>query len=348
MLKICLLFILFSFSVSFGKSISISPEVQKKLGIKTLKVEFITATESKVYPATVLDNPMLSFDVSSPVDGIIEKVFVKQGDVVKKGSILLKVYSPQIANIQSSIQMAKVKLKTAQDTLEREEMLYREEVIPYSRFYGAKIEYERAKGELDALYKALNSYGEVDGNSILIRSKVDGFVAESKAINGMPITLGESVMRVHSHRLLWVEAMVPFDEIKYIKVGGKGYIINPEGKKVEGIITLINHEIDPKTSKNMVRLEVKSPQNILKPNMFVNVEIPLAKREGLLLPKHAVVIMGGKSFVFVKEKDRVSLREVRINTAGDKVEITSGLKEGEEVITQGVIFLKAQFFGSGE
>lgn len=344
LLFLCLLVVAY---FSFGQ-ISLSTETVEKLGVKTIKVRQDIVLLKKIFPATVVDNPLLSFEVSIPVEGVVEKVFVKQGDKVVKGSMLVKVYSPKIAELQSNIQMAKIKLKTAADVLEREEMLYKEEVIPYSRFYGAKIEYERAKGEFEALKKALSSFGEVEGNSIIVRSKVEGFVAESKAVKGMPVSIGDSIMKIHSHKVLWVEAMVPFEDTKYIKVGDRAFVINPEGKKIEGRVTLINHELDPKTARNMVRVEVNNPGEMIKPNMFVNVEFIVSKREGLFIPSQAVVYKDGKSFIFVKSSNKISLREVKVGAkTNQQIQILSGLKPAEEVVVDGVVFLKSQFFGGG-
>lgn len=73
--------------------------------------------------------------------------------MLKKGQVLLTVYSPKIADIQANIEMAKVKVDTARQVLEREEMLYKEEVIPYVRYYNAKIEYQKAVGELKRFEK---------------------------------------------------------------------------------------------------------------------------------------------------------------------------------------------------
>lgn len=344
-------FLLFTLCVCypvFAQNVEVDPSIEKKLGIKYLKTTHSSTVGSKTYPATVVDNPLLSFEVSVPVEGIIEQVFVKQGDKVKKGSILVKVYSPKIAELQSNIQMTKVKLKTAKDVLEREEMLYKEEVIPYSRFFSAKIEYERVKGELEALQKAIASFGEVEGNSIIVRSKTDGFVAESMAIKGMPVNNGDSIMKIHSHKVLWVEAMVPFEDTKHIKVGDKAFVINPEGKMLEGKVILINHELDQKTARNMVRIEVKNPGESIKPNMFVNVELPVLKRTGLFIPSQAVVYRDNKSYVFVKNLNKIHIREVKTGTKlGGEVQIVDGLKAGEEVVVDGVIFLKSHFFGGG-
>lgn len=342
------LFLFYVYNYAFGQHLNISFDIEKKLGIKYIKITENYTTKTKTYPATVVDNPLLSFDVSVASDGIVEQVFVKQGDRVKKGTILVKVYSPRIAELQSNIQMAKIKLKTAKDILEREEMLYKEEVIPYTRFYSAKIEYERAKGEFEALKRALASFGEVEGNSIILRSKVDGFVAESMAVRGMPVSVGDSIMKIHSHKVLWVESMVPFEDTKYIKVGDKAFVINPEGKKIEGKVILINHEIDPKTARNMVRVEVKNPSEIIKPNMFVNVEFPVSKVEGIFVPSQAVIQKDGKNYVFVKSADKISPREVKVGvTYGRETQILKGLKSGEEVVIDGVIFLKSHFFGGG-
>lgn len=345
-----ILLILFPFCLAYSKSITIDKDIEMKLNLKTIKVDQDVVKDSKVYPGMVYDNPSISFDVSTPVDGIVESVYVRQGDVVKKGTILIKVYSPTIADIQANIEMAKVKLKAAEDVLEREQMLYREEVIPYSRYYSAKIDYERAKGELDALLKAKRSYGEVvEGRFIVVRSPIDGFVAYSKAIRGMAITVGDTVMNIHSHNVLLVEGMVPYEDTKFLRVGQNAFVINPEGIKVEGKITLINHEIDPKTSRNMVRIEVRNPKELIKPNMFVNVEFPIHLDKGIYVPQQALVNVDGKNFVFVKQSGKAYLREVKVGKrVKDSVEIVSGLKPKEEVFVQGVIFLKAQLLGGGQ
>ncbi|PMP63394.1 MAG: efflux RND transporter periplasmic adaptor subunit [Sulfurihydrogenibium sp.] len=347
-MKKVIIFILLFFTVSFAKEVIVNPEIQKKMNIKTIPATYKDITLSKTYPAVVSEDPTLSFGVSSSVDGIVDTLYVKPGDYVKKGQVLLSVYSPKIADIQANIEMAKVKLNTAKQVFEREELLYKEDVIPYVRYYNAKIEYEKALGELNALKKMLNSYGEVKGNSIILRSKIDGFIADIKVIKGSPVNVGEQIMLIHSHERLWVIAQVPFNDVQNLKICQTVYVLAPTGKKIQGKLTYINHEIDPKTRRNDVRIVVNNVGDILKPNLFVNVEIPISSSKGLVVPSSAVFVENGKEYCFVKNGNKFVLREIKTSQKDEKEAVViSGLKEGEEVAYSGVIFLRSSVFGGG-
>ena len=345
MMKI-LLFILFLFSFSAAQQIILKPEIEKKIDLKTEKVKAGKVYEYQIFPAVVNEDPTLSYAVSSSVEGIAEKVYVKLGDHVKKGQVLLSVYSPTIANLKANIEMAKVRLQTAKQVLEREENLYKEEVIPFARYQTAKIEYEKSLGEYQALKKALSSYGEVKGNSIIIRSKANGFVADIKVVNGNPVNVGEELIKIHSHERLWIIAQLPFEITKDLKIGQKVVVISPLNKEIIGTLSLIYHEIDPKTRRNDIRIIVKNVEDSLKPNLFVNVKIPIKSTEGVLVPSKAVFQEKGKHYCFVKSDNKAVLREIKISEkVGDFYKVISGLKEGEDVITNGLIFLRTQAFG---
>ncbi|MDM7274096.1 efflux RND transporter periplasmic adaptor subunit [Sulfurihydrogenibium azorense] len=347
-MKNVLLLIALLFSFSFSQEVVVSKDKAEKLGIKTVVAKYKEYSLTKTCPAVVNEDPTLSYGVSSSVDGIVENLYVKQGDLVKKGQVLLTVYSPKIADIQANIEMAKVKVDTARQVLEREEMLYKEEVIPYVRYYNAKIEYQKAVGELNALRKILSSYGEIKGNSVVLRSKVNGFIADLKVIKGSPVNVGQEIMYIHSHERLWVIAQLPFQDAQNLKIGQKVYIKTPTGKKVEGILTYINHEIDPKTRRNDVRIVVNNVRDLLKPNLFVNVEIPVSSVKGLVVPSSSVFRENGKDYCFVKTGNKFILREVQIGNRDDKEAVVlSGIKEGEEVVYSGVIFLRSSVFGGG-
>ncbi len=156
-------------------------------------------------------------------------------------------------------------------------------------------------------------------------------------------------MRVHSHERLWVIAQVPFEITKDLKIGQKVIVISPLNKEIFGTLSLISREIDPKTRRNDIRIVVNNVENSLKPNLFVNVKLPLKSTSGVLVPLKAVFQEKGKYYCFVKSANKVILREVKIaEKVGDFYKVVSGLKEGEEVITDGLIFLKTKAFGGAE
>jgi len=339
------IFVLLLISFSYSAQIVLDKNVEKNLDLKTFKVNASGNFQSKKYPAVVNEDPTLSYSVYSPVEGVIENIFVKQGDKVKKGQILAYVYSPKIVSINADIQMAKVKLNTAKQLLEREEMLYKEEIIPYARFFSAKIEYEKALGEYNALLKILNSYGEIKGNNIVLRSKVNGFVAESKVVKGDSVDLTKELFKIHSHERLWIIAYLPFEDTKNIKIGSKAKVLS-DGKEIYGKVDLINHEIDPKTKRNEVRIVVNNVGDLLKPNMFVDVEFQFPAVKGFIVPSTAIFQEKGKYYLFLKKDNKYILQEVKIDSLDkDKAIVVEGLKEGDEVVYKNVIFLRTKLFG---
>ncbi len=335
-------------SFSFSQEIKLKPEVVKKLNIKTEKVKYGEFFDYKIFPAEVKEDPSLSLSVSSTLDGVVDDIYVKEGDDVKKGQILLRIYSPTVVNIQSNIEMAKVKLKASKDVLEREEMLYKEEVIPYVRYYNAKIEYEKNLGEYNALVKMLNSYGEVSDGKVILRSRVNGYVSDLKVIKGSSVRVAEEIMKVHSHERLWIIGQLPYETAFNLKKGQKVKVVSPTGQDLEGIISLINHDINPKTRRNDIRVVVNNPKENLKPNMFVNIKVPVSRDKGLMVNSVALFKENGKTFCFVKENDSFKLKEVKVEGSGKYLKVVSGLNEGDEVVIDGVLFLKTEIFGGLE
>jgi len=144
----------------------LSKEIVEKLNIKWDLVKEREISLKRKYPAVVKDDLTLSEAVYSPVEGIVKKLFVKEGDPVKKGQKLALIYSPEIRKLIADIKLAQVKVRNLKAVYEREKKLYEAEVIPYGRFFTAKINYENALGELNALKESLRAYGEIPCSQI--------------------------------------------------------------------------------------------------------------------------------------------------------------------------------------
>jgi len=103
----------------FSQTVKLNKEVEQKLGIKLYTVRTTQVKQQLKLPSVVGEYSNLVAQVFPPVSGIVKKLFVKEGDKVKKGSPLALVYSPHIADLQAQIRMSEVKLKTAKETLSR-------------------------------------------------------------------------------------------------------------------------------------------------------------------------------------------------------------------------------------
>lgn len=323
-------------------------DIIKKLDIKVYTVKKKDISISKKYPAVVKENLNSIEMVYSQIDGLVKKLFVKEGDYVKKGEVLAYIYSPEIARIQSELYIARVKLKTALENYKRAEYLYKNEVIPYSKFFEAKIQYENAKGEVKALKKSLSAYGNVKNGLVVIKSLKGGVIVKQNVVLGDSVNLDKPMFEIHSHEKLWVVGYIPVKDLTLFKKNQKVKIVSPLGSLI-GKVEFISPEVDLKTKRAEIRIVVFNKNSILKPNMFVDIFLTKKLKEGIYIPASSVITNENKRFVFKLNVDYVIPQEVHIDKRfGSYYKVLSGINYGDRIITKGSIYLKAKFFGEAE
>ncbi len=354
-MRVLLLVFAFIFSVTLAeeenivsKTDIIPLDVQKRLGIKAEKVKRQKINITKTYPAVVRDDLTLSEAIYSPVDGLVRKLLVKEGDHVKKGQAVAYVYSPAIAQMIANIKQARVKLKTAKELYLKEKELFEKKVIPYNRFFKAKLEYENARANLNALLESLRIYGEIKNNLLVLRTTMEGYVAKQNVVKGDSVGIDKMLFKIHAHDRLWTVAFVPVEESVLMKKGLKATVVSPLGKTT-GVVDFVSHSVDPDTKRVEVRVITDNRKEVLKPGMYVDAVFKMGNITGLFVPASAVVMKDGEFFVFLKEGEHFKPVKVEVGRRINGLyEIKSGLKEGQEVVVKGTIHLKAKFFGEAE
>ncbi len=339
-----ILMLLFIFSLVYAKEVKVNPDVEKRFNIKTVKVQKDTVYDKEEYPAVVMEDPTKTVIVSSPVEGVIDSILVKKGSFVNKGQTVATVLSPEINQILSQIEVAKVKVQSAKRVLDRDELLYKEEVIPYSRYYSSKIEYDNAVANLKALEKTLSSYGVVKNGRLIVTSKVSGVVLDLYGLVGSPVSVGKEIGKIANLSQVLVITQVPVENVKGIKVNDEATIVSQNNLELKGKVILVDYQVNPETRRNEVRILVNNPGFHLKPNMFVNVKFYKSSDSGYMVPKSSIIVKSYKNYVIVKENGVYKLREVVVGkSVDDKVMVIKGLKEGDEVVVSGVNLLKKEF-----
>jgi Cu(I)/Ag(I) efflux system membrane fusion protein len=144
-----------------------------------------------------------------------------------------------------------------------------------------------------------------------------------------------------------VEADVPENELGIIRVGQRVAISSPSypGIDFPGSIAFIQPVVAGETRTNKVRVELPNPALRLKPDMFVSVRIQSETgTANLVVPASAVVDRGQQQFVWVEAgPGSYTPRQVRVGVrTADKVEIVSGLTEGEKVVVNGGFLLDSE------
>lgn len=142
---------------------------------------------------------------------------------------------------------------------------------------------------------------------------------------------------------------VPENQIGNLKEGSTCTIVFTAfpNEKFTGKLSAIADMVDNATRMIKVRIEVDNPQNKLKSGMFANITFLLEGNNFITIPENAMITVQGKHYVFVKKSDKVfERREIQTGQQiGEYITVFEGLKNGDEVVTKGVMQLKGLSFG---
>ena len=157
---------------------------------------------------------------------------------------------------------------------------------------------------------------------------------------------GAELFRVADLQRVWLLADVASADAANVRNGDRARVTVPGRHDVVSQATVTNAVglFDSETRTIKLRLEADNSQLRLRPDMFVDLELPVRMPESLTVPLDAVRDTGGRSVVFVRVGDTTfEAREVTTGwRVGDRVEIVTGLKPGELVVESGAFLLDSE------
>ena len=267
------------------------------------------------------------------VSGRVEKLMVNfTGEPVRKGQPLALIYSPELVTAQQELLEA-AKSKQAQPEI-----------------YEAAREKLRQWKLADSQIIAIESTGIVRTN-IEIQSTTSGIVTARRVNNGDYVAQGSVLFEVSDLSTVWVLFDAYESDLPFLKTGDKiEFTIQAlPGLHFSGTVKFIDPVIDPVNRVAKVRLEIGNPEGKLKPEMFATgtVKANLDQyRDNLVIPRSAVLWTGKRSVVYVKqpgiEEPVFKMRMIELGPLlGNSYVVTSGLTDGEEVVTQGAFSVDA-------
>lgn len=192
------------------------------------------------------------------------------------------------------------------------------------------------KGQTLALLDPLN----VGNNRVKLTAPIDGFVLHLHAGVGEIVQAGGAIMEVgdDSQMLLRGVAYETPDILK-IKVGQRvdAHLDIAPQRRLEGIIQRINRVIDPQTRTFSVYALIDTPKHTIKPGLQATLEVFTGTNQPVLaVPKAAVLGEIGSYFLYIKNGHNIERRPIGIGVkSAQHIQITHGLKGGENVVTQG-------------
>ena len=191
-----------------------------------------------------------------------------------------------------------------------------------------------------------------NGDSLIeVKAPVSGVVISASFKTGDRVDAVSSMHTIADLSKLWVTLDVYEKDIADVKLGQKVFIqsIAYPGKRFSGEITFISPRVDEDSHTIKVRALIQNPDYLLKLGMFINADIIVESQDkDIVLPAEAVHLIGGERVVFIKtneEKFRIRAVEVK-EQAKDKVAVSEGLNEGEDVVVAAGFLLKSEFLKS--
>jgi|SRR5579883_1613148 len=309
-------------------SVRLSPGKIQRTGAKS-ELTTRRLIESMIRaPGTIqLDERRVSV-VALRFEGFVETVAnVTTGDHVHKGQILMKVYSPALSNAGAEYLSALNSGATGQ------------------ALKGARRRLENL-GTSEAAIAEIERSREVS-LSIPWVAPQDGEILERSAVNGMRAAPGDVLFKVADHRVVWALLDVAERDLSQIAIGKK-VEIKPRalpGRSFTGTVALIYPYLNPQTRTARVRVELANPDQLLRPDMYVDAEIDTVLPQAVLsVPETAVLDSGDRQAVLIDRGDgRFEPRDVKLGRhGGGYVEIRDGLNEGESVVVSANFLIDAE------
>jgi len=287
--------------------------------------------ELRLYGKVQADERLLQNQVAY-IPGRIEKLMVNfTGEMVRKGQPLALIYSPELVTAQQELLEA-AKTKVTQPEI-----------------YEAAKEKIRQWKLTDKQISEIENSGKVQAN-MEVESTANGIVTARRVNNGDYVSQGSVLYEVSDLSRVWILFDAYESDLPFLKKGDKvDFTIQAlPGTAYSGTIMFIDPVIDPVNRVAKVRLEMSNPGAKLKPEMFATgiVKSNLAEFKGkLVIPRSAVLWTGKRSIVYVKQPGNepvFKIREIELGPQlGNSYVVTDGLKDGEEIVTQGAFSVDA-------
>ncbi len=336
-------------------TVKLTPDQRRRIQIFTV--------DTVPYSKTIDASGVVDFDndqatsVIAAFSGPVTQILVNPGDKVAKGQPLALVQSADFSAAVGAYSKALAVARTDRKLADIDADLLAHNGVSAKEAEQAQTDAVSAAADRDSALEALRALG-VSAESIktldqgkavaglvgVIRAPLAGTVAERLVTPGQLVQAGTTpCFTVADLSKVWVMAQIADSDLTKVTAGESASVVGDTGV-FSGTLTNIAAEVSPDTRSVLARVVVDNPGDLLKKQMYVQVHIQSrAQSAGQLVPVSAVLRDDENlPFVFVAQADgSFARRPVTLgDRTGDRYEITAGLKDGEQIIDDGGIFLQ--------
>lgn len=266
--------------------------------------------------------------VVAQVGGVVENVFVEEGQMVKAGTPLVQLNDDRL---RLEVQRAAVTLGKLQRVFERMQTMRDKQLV-------SAEEYEQVRSDFEA-QEVAHDLAKLELEYATVRAPIDGMVSKRHVKTGNMVRTNDATFQITDFDPLWAVMHVPERELDKLRIGQPATLRLDAlpARGFSGVVTLISPTVDPETGTFRVVVEVRDPSRTAKPGMFGRIRVQYDAREkALLIPKSAVIEEDDRTSVFVVQDSLAHRTSVRTGyTDENRVEILDGLTAGAMVVVSG-------------
>jgi membrane fusion protein (multidrug efflux system) len=324
-------------------------EPEQTAAPKTPEVGVVTLKAEPVLLSSDLPGRTSAFrvaEVRPQVSGIIQKRLFNEGAVVKKGQ---QLYQIDPSSYQAAYDKAKASLDATRNLAERYKRLVESRAISRQQFDDADANYRQAQADL--------RMAQINLEYTKVLAPIDGRISRSNVTEGALVSINQTDALASINQLdpIFVDVTQPSTDMLRLRrevASGQLSMAGPDQVKVQltledgtaygqsGALKFTEVTVDPGTGAVTMRAAFPNPENVLLPGMFVHAKLAEGVREqAILVPQQGVTrdLKGLATALVVGPGNKAELRDIKVmRSIGNQWLVESGLKVGDQVITEGV------------
>jgi membrane fusion protein, multidrug efflux system len=319
--------------IAFGKTFVPPPEeVSSAVALEEKWQDTLTAVGSV--------DPQNGVTLASEVPGTVAEIAVPDGTVVAKGDLLLRL---DTSSEEAQLRSAEAQTEMSRLNAERTRSLRAGNTVSQSELDQAEATLKQNQANADVIRAAIEKK--------TIRAPFAGRLGIWQVNVGATLDARRALVSLQSLTPVYADFSIPQQNLSQLKTGLAVQVTSDTypGQKFDGTLTAINPDLDTATRSVPLRATFENTNQLLRPGMFVRVEVILPEEKPVLaIPSTAILSAPYGDSVFLIEPQAaggvtnliVQQKFIRTGrTHGDFVSVESGLKPGDRVVTAGIFKL---------
>jgi RND family efflux transporter MFP subunit len=300
-------------------------------------------------------------DIVPRAQGRLQTMAVRIGDAVSKGQVLAKVEDQELREqlrqadasfevARATIRQREADLSFARTNLDRNKSLFDRQLLPRQSLDDAEARYQASQAQLDLAQAQLQQASSrreelrINLGNTTVLSPVTGFVAKRLVDPGAFVTQNVILLSVVDISTVRLVVNLVERDLRKVSVGAGGSVTVDAypGEQFTGRVARVAPVLDPATRTAEMEVEIPNARARLKPGMYARVRLISDNKENaLVVPKSAVIDSQGRKGVYLVKSGKAVLRYVTLGLEEpERIEITDGLADGDEVVSTGATSLR--------